>query len=269
MRGREPLPRPDRARPRHIYIENQYFTSQRIGAALAKRLAAEQGPEIVLVLRLLSHGWLEELTMQCCASASSQSCSAHDRGGRLHVYYPHTDGLEEGTCIDVHSKLMIVDDAWLRVGSANLCNRSMRFDSECDLTLEARGREDVGQRYGQFAMGCSPSTSASNPDRVRARSMLKWAPSARPSRSSAAGRAAARGRVRRHAPEVVLNIASLADPEQPVAHGSADDRVRPRAGRAQRRPWLKVAFAALLLIALAGAWRFTPLAEPGHRRANH
>jgi PLD-like domain len=39
----------------------------------------------------------------------------------------------------VHSKLMIVDDEWLRVGSANFANRSMGLDTECDLVLEARG----------------------------------------------------------------------------------------------------------------------------------
>ena len=48
---------------REIYIENQYFTSPRIAAALERRLAEPDGPEIVLVLRLLSHGWLEEATM--------------------------------------------------------------------------------------------------------------------------------------------------------------------------------------------------------------
>jgi hypothetical protein len=34
---------------------------------------------------------------------------------------------------------MIVDDEWLRVGSANFANRSMGLDTECDLVLEARG----------------------------------------------------------------------------------------------------------------------------------
>ena len=46
---------------RSIYIENQYFTSPRIAAALCARLAEPDGPEIVLVLRLLSHGWLERI----------------------------------------------------------------------------------------------------------------------------------------------------------------------------------------------------------------
>src|SRR3546814_6395466 len=35
------------------------------------------------------------------------------------------------------AKVMIVDDRLLRVGSANLNNRSMGTDTECDLALEA------------------------------------------------------------------------------------------------------------------------------------
>src|SRR4051812_47779803 len=49
---------------RTIYIENQYFTAHKIGEALAARLVEPDGPEIVVVTRLLSHGWLEEVTMQ-------------------------------------------------------------------------------------------------------------------------------------------------------------------------------------------------------------
>src|SRR6185503_11239584 len=48
---------------RYIYIENQYFTSHRIGEALETRLREPRGPEITVVTRLLSHGWLEENTM--------------------------------------------------------------------------------------------------------------------------------------------------------------------------------------------------------------
>jgi uncharacterized membrane protein YdjX (TVP38/TMEM64 family) len=38
---------------------------------------------------------------------------------------------------------VIVDDEILRIGSANLNNRSMGLDSECDVFIEARGRSDV------------------------------------------------------------------------------------------------------------------------------
>ena len=36
---------------------------------------------------------------------------------------------------------MIVDDRYLRVGSANLCHRSMGTDTECDLSVAAGGDE--------------------------------------------------------------------------------------------------------------------------------
>jgi uncharacterized membrane protein YdjX (TVP38/TMEM64 family) len=41
----------------------------------------------------------------------------------------------------VHSKVMIVDDGFIRVGSANLNNRSMGADTECDLAFEAASDE--------------------------------------------------------------------------------------------------------------------------------
>ena len=39
--------------------------------------------------------------------------------------------------MNVHGKVMIVDDRCARVGSANLTNRSMGVDTECDLVLDA------------------------------------------------------------------------------------------------------------------------------------
>ena len=45
-----------------------------------------------------------------------------------------TDGRED---IYVHSKITIVDDRIIRVGSANFNNRSMGLDSECDLMIDA------------------------------------------------------------------------------------------------------------------------------------
>jgi phosphatidylserine/phosphatidylglycerophosphate/cardiolipin synthase-like enzyme len=59
---------------------------------------------------------------------------AADEHRRLGVYYPVTDG---GTPIYVHSKVMVIDDRLLRIGSSNLNNRSMGFDSECDVAIEA------------------------------------------------------------------------------------------------------------------------------------
>ncbi len=43
----------------------------------------------------------------------------------------------------VHSKVMVIDDVLLRIGSSNLNNRSLGFDSECDVAIEAGGRPDI------------------------------------------------------------------------------------------------------------------------------
>ena len=124
------------AAKRSIYIENQYFTSRVLGDALAARLAEPEGPEVVVVLRHNSSGWLEAPTMSALRTLLMQKLRDADAYGRFHAWYPDTSG--ESGC-DLHSKVMIVDDEWLRVGSANFANRSMGLDTECDLVLEARG----------------------------------------------------------------------------------------------------------------------------------
>ncbi|HEX6413305.1 MAG TPA: phospholipase D-like domain-containing protein [Burkholderiales bacterium] len=46
----------------------------------------------------------------------------------------------------MHAKIMVIDDRLLRVGSSNLNNRSMGFDTECDLAVEAvPGSADEGR----------------------------------------------------------------------------------------------------------------------------
>jgi phosphatidylserine/phosphatidylglycerophosphate/cardiolipin synthase-like enzyme len=121
---------------RCIYLENQYFSAKSLGEALVARLAEADGPEIIAVLRLASPGWFEEPTMTALRSELLRKVRDADRYGRFRACYPDHPGRP---CCDVHSKLMIVDDEWLRVGSANFANRSMGLDTECDLVLEAGG----------------------------------------------------------------------------------------------------------------------------------
>jgi phosphatidylserine/phosphatidylglycerophosphate/cardiolipin synthase-like enzyme len=60
-----------------------------------------------------------------------------DRHGRLRVWYPLVAADGDTQQIMVHSKLVIVDDVFIRVGSSNLNNRSVGLDTECDLAIEA------------------------------------------------------------------------------------------------------------------------------------
>ena len=128
------------AAQRYIYIENQYFTAKTVGDALAARLAEPRGPDIIVVSRLDSAGWLEAPTMAALRTVLLHKLRDADACGRFSAWYPDSPGQP---CCDVHSKLMIVDDEWLRVGSANCANRSMGLDTECDLVLEAGGNPSL------------------------------------------------------------------------------------------------------------------------------
>jgi len=125
------------AAARHaIYIESQYFTSDAIGEALGRRLAERDGPEIVVVSPKECHGWLEHNTMGQLREGVFRRLLASDAHKRLRLVYPAAS-LARDLPTFVHSKVMIVDDVFARIGSANCSNRSMGVDTECDLAVEA------------------------------------------------------------------------------------------------------------------------------------
>ena len=117
-----------------LYIESQYFASRKIAEAMARRLREEDGPEIVLVNPETADGWLEEEVMGSARARLLRFIHEADTHGRFCLYTPVTSG---GAPIYVHAKVMAVDDRLLKVGSSNLNNRSLGFDTECDLSVEA------------------------------------------------------------------------------------------------------------------------------------
>ncbi|HWV12513.1 MAG TPA: phospholipase D-like domain-containing protein, partial [Sphingobium sp.] len=127
---------------RTIYAESQYFASRRIAEAIAARLGDPDGPEIVIVNPEQADGWLEQQAMDTARARLVEALRAHDTHGKLRVYHPFT---VRGEAIYVHAKIMIVDDRSLRVGSSNLNNRSMRLDTECDVTIDAALPANAGR----------------------------------------------------------------------------------------------------------------------------
>jgi phospholipase D1/2 len=246
-----------------IYIENQYFTAKNVGDALAVRLAEKNGPEILLVLRLLSHGWLEEATMHVLRTRLIKTLHSVDRENRFHVYYPDIRGLEDGTCIDVHSKVMVVDEEWLRVGSANLSNRSMGLDVECDLTVEARADPRVARPIADFRNRLLGEHLGAQPDVV-----------ARLVESTGSMHGAISALHNEHRtlrplqdvpewPDAVIDAASVADPERPVSLDRLIDEFTPELNLEPESgvSWGKIAIAAVIIAALSALWHFTPLSE--------
>ncbi|MCC6888672.1 MAG: phospholipase, partial [Hyphomicrobiales bacterium] len=122
---------------RCIYIENQYLTSRRFATHLARRMAAAPLLETVLVAPKQAHSWLEAQTMQAGLSRFMHAFTEYGVEARVRLLYPRT--LHGTASIEtmVHSKVMFVDDRIMRIGSANLNNRSFGVDTECDLAFEA------------------------------------------------------------------------------------------------------------------------------------
>jgi phospholipase D1/2 len=127
---------------RLIYIENQYFTDDTLAGALAGRLTEPDGPEVVIVVPKECHGWLERQSMGAFRDVAFRRLTDADSSGRLRLVYPIASRAHDVPTF-VHSKVMIVDDELVRIGSANFARRSMGMDSECDLAVEAGGDAQV------------------------------------------------------------------------------------------------------------------------------
>jgi phospholipase D1/2 len=119
-----------------IYIESQYFTNDALARALAMRLLEPEGPEIFVVIPKECHGWVEQQTMGALRDEALRTLIAADRWRRLRVVYPAASRARNVPTF-IHSKVMIADDRFVRIGSANFSRRSMGVDSECDLAIDA------------------------------------------------------------------------------------------------------------------------------------
>ena len=251
---------------RYMYAENQYFTSRTISEALAQTVASEQGPEIAVVSPRMQSGWLEMSTMGVLRARIHRDLKAGDRHARYRLYCPALPWLcKEDGCLNVHSKLLIVDDEFLTVGSANLSDRSMNLDTECNLVIEAHGDPRVRSAIVAFRdrllaehLGCAPADvtaafaregtlhrvieSLDRPDRAR---LVATDPELDPM------------------VDAVTPDHGVLDPEKPLDPDliMADVIATP-----EHRTGAKTRLATLLLVvfAIAGlalAWRFTALGQ--------
>jgi phosphatidylserine/phosphatidylglycerophosphate/cardiolipin synthase-like enzyme/uncharacterized membrane protein YdjX (TVP38/TMEM64 family) len=122
---------------REIYIENQFLSSSLIADRLADRLGRCAELEVVIVAPRSHDSWVERHTMRNGRIRFWRRIHAAG-GDRVRLVYPAVEQGGRATDTMIHSKVMVVDDRFLRIGSANMNNRSMGADTECDLAIEAR-----------------------------------------------------------------------------------------------------------------------------------
>jgi uncharacterized membrane protein YdjX (TVP38/TMEM64 family) len=226
-------------------------------------------------------GWLEAGTMGVGRQHFMAAFDDASLAGRIQFVAPMARSREsaddestkivvDGTLsIHVHAKVLVVDDKFLRVGSSNLNNRSMGFDTECDLAIEAANVAQhraiasvrnrlIAEHWGSdeksvaaaLAAGDSVRTALESLPHVPVFSTARDARRARLKPWRRAARAPAYRGVRpieREAePARIDFVVQLGDPERTV---SAEELVARATGMHDSR-WLRWGLASLAAVAL-------------------
>lgn len=126
---------------RYLFIEDQYFRVPMLLDLIAARMAAVPGLQLVVITKPIN-----ELTDPGCEETYAMSSALRVRfPDRFHLFQLRafdvqvTWGFDETeerfTDMDVHSKLLIVDDLFLSVGSANKNNRGIVYEGELNVAI--------------------------------------------------------------------------------------------------------------------------------------
>lgn len=122
-----------------IYMENQYFSSQAVYNALVDRMASPGRPRLQIVIMVPDQLPLTEklfIGIQQMKMLRSLQEIAAATGHHLGIYTTVCIKSEERNMTFIHSKLLLVDDRFLSMGSANITNRSMGLDTELNVSWE-------------------------------------------------------------------------------------------------------------------------------------
>src|SRR5207249_1753117 len=186
------------------------------------------------------------------------------RQDRYRLYSPILPWLDHVVnCLNIHSKVMVVDDDLAMIGSANLADRSLGIDTECNLALESRGdptirRAIAGLRERLLAehLDCSRDEVAAASEKTgRLHRVIDLL-----------ARDGCRT-LKAFEPKVEATLDALVpdhhvlDPEKPIDPDSiVADLVPDEQARSTARYWI-IALAFVVLALIAMAWRLTPLSD--------
>lgn len=247
---------------RHIYIENQYLTSDSVADTLCRKLREEPRLEVVVVAPKDPKGWLEARSMWFGRARFRRCLTEAGVFDRVRLLHPFVRDGEERVPVMVHAKVMIVDDRFLRVGSSNLNNRSMGLDSECDLGIEAHNAAErraiaaLRDRLLGEHLGVAPAAVSEG---LRRHGSLRAVVDTL--RSARRGLAVIDDEDI-YDDEIGRTINPIADPERPI---EATELAEGMFGSSPRRrrfgPAARLFAGIAVVVGLVLAWQVTPLAE--------
>lgn len=146
----------------YIYIENQYFRDQKIATAIS--LAKSKNPSLdVIIVTKKDYAYESRLESFKLASISTYwTAKAFDKifsvDDKFTFFYLNTSIENDNNNwvvqqIDIHSKIMIIDDKWYTIGSANVNLRSMDYDGELNLSVETENAKNIRKEIFSELLG--------------------------------------------------------------------------------------------------------------------
>lgn len=243
---------------RILYIENQFLTALTLADTLARRLKEKPALEAVIVVPETYPEWLAKASMLDGRQRFMQVLRNAGVEDRVRLVYPQASDDGVTVPIMVHAKVMVIDDGWLRIGSANLCNRSIGFDSECDLTLEAADATEraaiahVRNRLLGEHVGIEPEALQEAIEEADGSvfAALDALPETRRTLVPVADEKV----------DVPLSLRQIGDPPEPLYDLNAAAEVAPDPR------WWPTILRAAIAVAVVGlavlAWRHSPVADP-------
>jgi len=251
---------------RLVYMENQYFAAVGIADALARRMTERPELEAILVCPRLPSGWIAAKAMGAGRRRFRRRLEEAGVAHRVRLVSPNVDDAQ-GTPVDimVHSKVLIVDDHFVTIGSANVHIRSMGCDTECNLAIEATPDQAglraaiagirnglLGEHLGLTADAVGKALREPNSARALVDS------------GGAPGRRLTPIEPTEDDEEdlVAVALAPIADPERPI---EADQLLLDLFGGIARHavwPWIKKGTIALgIVLGFVALWQWTPLSK--------
>jgi phospholipase D1/2 len=239
------------AAERHIYIENQYLTVVAIAEALARKLRDNPTFELVILTPKECDGPVETVVMDRGRKVFIEMlrAAAADRVAVLNT-------ISRGVAVNVHAKMMIVDDRFITVGSANLANRSMGVDTEINLAIERASPDPVikNWRHRLLAehLGVTPERLAATEEREG--SIISTIAALNDPNAQRHCRPLDLDSQRML--ELLEDVAELVDPPEPIIVDDLPGVALPPRERRRWRRWTGRVFGAVGLIGIVVTWWF-------------
>ncbi len=177
----------------HILIENQYYWSPELHEVLIAKLRSTPQLRLTLILpfpiiyaglaRLMEHYELE-LLAQLARINTEPDPIVKDR---VQIFFPVAIGENNvRNPIYIHSKVLVIDDRFLSIGSANFASRSLRVDTETNLTFLAETAEQrqkirslnkqILDHWNYNRPNASPNLVRVSPDQARRQRVREFNP---------------------------------------------------------------------------------------------